>query len=236
VIDTEISQSTHPDMNNFYLLPCPPTDQPNITLHQCEQCSPEEVVTLVEQEFQLNRKQTHAFRIIAMHFLRRFILKDPSEKPLRMLMTGPVGTGKTHIVKALQKVMMFYGCEHKIRFLAPTGSAASLINGMTVHKGLGINKTQVRDEWWNVDILLLDEASLLSAQLLCQIDHALRYVKECPDAWFGNVTMIFAGDFFQYLPVIGAALYTPISMYAGQKNEDTTMIGENGLEDCGYCH
>ncbi|KAF8815172.1 hypothetical protein BYT27DRAFT_7080630, partial [Phlegmacium glaucopus] len=48
------------------------------------------------------------------------------------------GTGKMYIIKALQKVMMFYGCEHKIWFLAPTGSAASLVNGMTVHKGLGI--------------------------------------------------------------------------------------------------
>lgn len=117
-------------------------------------------------------------------------------------MTGPGDTGKTHIVKALRKVMTFYGSEHRIQFLAPTGSAASLIDGMTVHKGLGIkivksdgkgkgnrcvgeseedytvlvsikNRTQLRDEWRNVDILLIDEASLLSAQLLCEIDHAL---------------------------------------------------------------
>lgn len=165
-----------------------------------------------------------------------------SENPLRMLMTGHGGTDKTYVVKALQKVMMMYGCEHRIRFLAPTGSAASLVNGMTVHKGLGIkinksdgrgkgnrpigessedytvlvtvkNKTQLCDEWWNVDILLLDEISLLSTQLLCEIDHALHYAKECPDAWFGNVTVIFAGDFYQYLPVSGTTLYTPISLH-----------------------
>jgi hypothetical protein len=235
--------------NNFPTFPSPLTVQPSITLARCEQHSPEEIVTLVENEFQLNRKQTHAFRIIAKHFLRRFILKDLSEAPLRMLLTGPGGTGKTHVVKALRKVMTFYGCEHKIRFLAPTGSAASLVDGMTVHKGLGIkilksdgrgkgnrsmgesnedytvlvsikNKTQLRDEWRNVDILLIDEASLLSAQLLCEIDHALRYAKERPDAWFGDVTIIFAGDFFQYPPVVGTALYMPVSMYAGQTNEE----------------
>ena len=172
-----------------------------------------------------------------------------SENPLRMLMTGHGGTDKTYVVKALQKVMMMYGCEHRIRFLAPTGSAASLVNGMTVHKGLGIkinksdgrgkgnrpigessedytvlvtvkNKTQLCDEWWNVDILLLDEISLLSTQLLCEIDHALHYAKECPDAWFGNVTVIFAGDFYQYLPVSGTALYTPISLHGSQTNDE----------------
>ena len=55
-----------------------------------------------------------------------------------MLMTGPGGTGKTHIVKAVQEVMRHYGAAHKIRYLAPTSSAAALIDGMTVHKGLGI--------------------------------------------------------------------------------------------------
>jgi len=120
-------------------LSCPPTEQPNLLSgEQHKNYSSEEIVSLVEQEFSLNYKQTCAFKIISTHFIKRFIVKNSSEKPLRMLMTGPGGTGKTHVVKALQKVMKFYGCEHKIRFLAPTGSAASLIDGMTVHKGLGI--------------------------------------------------------------------------------------------------
>ncbi|KIK25517.1 hypothetical protein PISMIDRAFT_48377, partial [Pisolithus microcarpus 441] len=51
---------------------------------------------------------------------------------LLMLMTGPGGTGKTHIVKAVHSVMNHYGCGHIIRYLAPTGSAAALIDGMTV--------------------------------------------------------------------------------------------------------
>ena len=41
-------------------------------------------------------------------------------------------------MKAVRSVMQHYNCGHKIQFLAPTGSAAALINGMTVHKGLGI--------------------------------------------------------------------------------------------------
>jgi PIF1-like helicase len=76
------------------------------------------------------------------------------------------------------------------------------------------------DEWRNVDIVLIDEASLLSSQLLCEIDHALWYAKECSNEWFGSVTIIFAGDFYQYPPLAGTALYTPISMYAGQSNDE----------------
>ena len=60
-------------------------------------------------------------------------------------MTGPGGTGKTHVVKAVQKVMEHYNATHRIRFLAPTGLAASLIDGMTVHKGLGI-KVKSKDK------------------------------------------------------------------------------------------
>lgn len=80
------------------------------------------------------------------HFLQRFVEKNPSERPLRMLMTGPGGTGKTYVVKALTEVMKAHGMSHKIRFLAPTGSAASLIDGMTIHKGLGIRVESSRSK------------------------------------------------------------------------------------------
>jgi hypothetical protein len=60
----------------------------------------------------------------------------------------------------------------------------------------------------------------LSLQFLVQIDHALCYVKERPDTWFGGVTIIFAGDFYQFPPVSGTPLYTPIAAYAGQTDNE----------------
>ncbi|TFK18733.1 hypothetical protein FA15DRAFT_561661, partial [Coprinopsis marcescibilis] len=131
--------------------------------------------------FNFNPQQQIAYDIIVNHFTRRHLNADPDEPPLRMLMTGPGGTGKTYVVRAVKQMMMSHNAAHRIRFLAPTGSAAALIDGMTIHKGLGIkierarksNKenhtTKLREEWKNVDILFLDEASLLSAQLLCKI-------------------------------------------------------------------
>lgn len=59
-----------------------------------------------------------------------------------MVMSGPGRTGKTYVVNAVRALMIRYGCSHQIHFLAPTDLAASLIDGMTIHKGLGI-KIQV---------------------------------------------------------------------------------------------
>ena len=51
-------------------------------------------------------QQDIAFQIITQSFIQRYIYKIVSD-PLRMLLTGRGGTGKTHVVKAVQKVMIF---------------------------------------------------------------------------------------------------------------------------------
>ena len=97
-------------------------------------------------EYKLNYKQKITYNIIAEYFINRYILKRPTEITyLNLLMTGPGGTGKTHVVRAVQQLMQYFNCGYMIRFLAPTGSAASLIEGMTIHKGLGI-KIQSKNE------------------------------------------------------------------------------------------
>ncbi len=116
-----------------------------------------------------------------------------------------MGTGKTHVVHAVQEVMDLFACAHRIRYLAPTGTAAALIGGSTCHKGLSIkvhdpskgkgnrkpgfstedysvvvsvnSKTELREEWKHVVVLFIDEISLLSLQMLSEIDYSLRYAK-----------------------------------------------------------
>src|SRR5260370_41102714 len=121
-----------------------------------------------------------------------------------MLMTGPGGTGKTHVVKALKELMKMYGSAHRIRFLAPAGTTAALIDGQTIHSALGIPvhltnaemrdlrdsnhadlymrvsvkcRTELREEWKNVYFILIDEVSMVSQELLCEIDSAQRCFK-----------------------------------------------------------
>src|SRR5260370_2758198 len=201
------------------------------------------VVQVIEQ-FKLNQKQQFAFHIGAQRF-KELLDIDVSSwngtigrgKPLHMLMIGTGGTGKTHVVKALKELMKLYGCAHQIRFLAPTGSAAALIDGQTIHSALGIpvhltnaerrdlrdsngadlymkvsvkRRAELREEWKNVYFLLIDEVSMVSQELLCEIDIVLRDVASCPNEWFGGVNIIFAGDFYQHKPVKQCALYSPI--------------------------
>ena len=61
---------------------------------------------------------------------------------------------------------------------------------------------------------MIDECLLLSAELLSEIDAALRFAKERPHEWFGGVIVIFAGDCFQYPPVCATPLYNPIPAQA----------------------
>jgi PIF1-like helicase len=204
----------------------------------------------------LNTKQQIAFRIIASAFFKLLDdqknginkITEPNFRPyLRLLLSGPGGTGKTHVVRAIQQVMDAYGYQHKIRFLAPSGSAASLIDGMTVHKGLSIkvkkpgknkencisgdankdytvlvsipDRKKVREEFKNVIVVMCDEASLLSTQLAAEMDHAMRYALD-NNEYFGGVIVIFAGDFYQYPPVFGSPLYTPIKNTAKATDQE----------------
>lgn len=163
-------------------------------------------------------------------------------------MTGPGGTGKMFVVNTVKDLMTYYGCGHLIRFLAPTGGAAALIDGMTVHKGLGIKiqstnkgkgsrppgeskeayevnisvkeRIRLREEWKNVEYLLIDEVSLLGQELLAEIDEGLRFAKEKHDTLFGGMHVIFSGDFYQYPPVRATPLYSPILPYGGQTDAE----------------
>jgi PIF1-like helicase len=228
---------------------CPHTEAPNLnTSDETTDLDPEEIINQVGSEHQLNSKQWVAFQIIARSFIKTHLEMSDTPEPIRILLTGPGGTGKTHVVNALRALMEIYGSEHTLRFLAPTGSAASLIDGMTIHKGLGIkiksnqkgkgnrepgessedytvlisvrNRTLLRDEWQLVKVLFIDEVSLLSEQLMSEIDHALRYATEQPDEWFGGISVIFAGDFFQYPPICATPLYSPIPDTNGRGKDD----------------
>ena len=156
------------------------------------------------KETNLNRKQALAFRIIAGTFIKRVeknsdnSIRTPAFKNyLRLLMTGPGGTGKTYVIDAVKKVLEHYNASHKIKCFAPTASAATLVDGSTIHKGFSIqvrkhpknerleqdddytvfininDRKKMREDLKDVEIVIIDEVSLLGQQLLAEIDHAL---------------------------------------------------------------
>ncbi|KAH7904306.1 hypothetical protein BJ138DRAFT_1019310, partial [Hygrophoropsis aurantiaca] len=152
----------------------------NIPLSPSNTVSPVQLIQHIAEKYTLNHKQWITFQIVSSFFLQ---LIYPEEHSMRMLMTGPGGTGKSHVVLALHTLMSRYGQGHLLRFLAPTGSAAANIDGSTIHKAFGLSiqkkqkgkgnrKPELRKEWKGVWMLLLDESSLCGEQLMCDIDHA----------------------------------------------------------------
>lgn len=207
--------------------------------------SPAEVIEDIGKRNNLNEEQWIAYRLIANAFIQKRASEQdptaPGATPLRLFLTGPGGTGKTHVVKTVKQVMAHYGCEDRIRFLAPTGTAATLIEGRTIHSGLSIvvkrrndisqsksstfadlpilelsvnNKLAVRNEWKDVYLLFLDEMSMVGLYFLAQIDRALRYGKENFDDYFGGLIVILSGDLYQFPPILDRPVYSEIQSLA----------------------
>src|SRR6266704_4699669 len=164
----------------------------------------------------LNSEQECGFRIVANHTT----MAQPSQ--LKMYLGGMGGTGKSQVIKAL--ISFFEKCKesHRIIILAPTGSAAALLNGSTYHSVLKISVASdekkfagnehsamafVKARLDGVDYIFLDEVSMLSCHNLYKISAQISKARNTMDVPFGGNNMIFAGDFAQLPPVGGDSLY-----------------------------
>ena len=166
----------------------------------------------------LNSEQACAFRIIAEH-----TLVEGRGEPLRMMINGPGGTGKSRVIQALNDFFGRTQQSRRFRLASFTGMAARNISGMTIHGAVGLGMPGKRRSksktlaahreliamWDGVDYLFIDEISMVSCELLLTISTQLQIAKSSEDA-FGGVNLIFAGDFAQLPPVGGTRLYADI--------------------------
>jgi hypothetical protein len=171
------------------------------------------VIDSIAQEFNLNEEQERAFRIVANHATMK------KSEQLKMYLGGMGGTGKSQVIKALISFFDKRNEAHRIMILAPTGTAAALLNGSTYHSALGVQSdsrrnrndhstmAQVRSRLDGVDYIFLDEVSMISCYELYKISAQLAKARNNMDVPFGGINMIFAGDFAQLMPVQGQALY-----------------------------
>lgn len=123
------------------------------------------------------------------------------------------GTGKTHLLHQF----IFYLKARKVipTIVAPTGIAASHLQGQTIHSffSLGIRneiddyyidslleKKYLQTRFSKLKVLIIDEISMVSPEVFSSIDKILRAFKE-NDAPFGGVQTILSGDFFQLPPI-----------------------------------
>ena len=128
------------------------------------------------------------------------------------------GTEKSQVLKALVEFFKDRNESHRIIIVAPTGSAAALLNGSTYHSVLNIgsdrarnditSQSNVRERLDGVDYIFLDEISMVACHELYQISASLAKARNMTETPFGGLNMIFAGDFAQLKPVFGSPLYS----------------------------
>lgn len=131
-----------------------------------------------------------------------------SERTPVVFVTGRAGTGKSHFIRALVEE----DPQAPQAVLAPTGLAAMNIGGQTVHSFFGfpprplIGHAEKPSFFFSriakgLRRLIVDEVSMLRADVLDAMDSHLRIARKSPRV-FGGVQILLVGDFFQLPPVV----------------------------------
>ncbi|HOX60621.1 MAG TPA: DEAD/DEAH box helicase [Candidatus Magasanikbacteria bacterium] len=140
-------------------------------------------------------------------FDRAFDLLENSRE--HIFLTGRAGTGKSTLLNYWRDNTV-----KNIVILAPTGVAALNVRGQTVHSFFGFKpsttlaniykqgKTGNNNMYQKLDAIVIDEVSMVRADLLDCIDKFMRLNGRDRNAPFGGTQMIFVGDLFQLPPVL----------------------------------
>src|ERR1700748_1548597 len=128
-----------------------------------------------------------------------------------VFLTGTAGTGKTAILQKLRQTS-----QKKLAVVAPTGVAAINAGGMTIHSFFQLSFAPVipgslgqdsfysaekRELLQNLELLIIDEVSMVRPDTLDQIDLILRTIKGSAHP-FGGVQLLLIGDLSQLSPII----------------------------------
>lgn len=144
-----------------------------------------------------------------------------------LYLTGKAGTGKTTFLRQLRA-----DSPKRMVVLAPTGIAAINAEGMTIHSFFLFpflpylpNEAFGKEAKYNyhyrkerlklirsLDLIVIDEVSMVRADLLDAIDDALRHVRRC-NLPFGGVQMLLIGDIQQLPPVAKPEEWQMLSEY-----------------------
>ena len=144
--------------------------------------------------------------------------KDEDDLQLRFFLSGPAGTGKSQVVKALVDFARQWKCADALVLTATSGIAGVLIGGGTYHSRMGFGghdsdydkkpakvTESDRQRWSRAKLLLIDEVSMLDCNGLYNINKKLQQLKD-PKRLFGGIHIVFCGDLFQ-IAAIGGSLY-----------------------------
>jgi ATP-dependent DNA helicase PIF1 len=140
---------------------------------------------------------TEEFRTVLGHLERKCPL---------ILVNGQAGTGKTTLIQVIRHTLRW-----NIAVVAPTGVAALNAKGVTIHSFFrfpfhiltkeDIEEPRDRQLFAKLDLLIVDEISMVRVDIIDAIDMLLRRYGPNSDRPFGGVQLLFVGDLFQLQPV-----------------------------------
>ena len=127
-----------------------------------------------------------------------------------LFITGKAGTGKSTLLQLFRNTT-----RKKCAVLAPTGVAALNVQGQTIHSFFGfppriitpseagrkVTRKDLLRLYKNLEVLIVDEISMVRADVLDAMDKFLRVNRENYRP-FGGVQVVFFGDLFQLPPVV----------------------------------
>lgn len=125
-----------------------------------------------------------------------------------LFLTGRAGTGKSSLIQLFKKLNT-----KRVIYLAPTGVAAVQIKGQTIHSFFKFPPGWIRQSDYKllpkklieqIDLIFIDEISMVRAELLDHIDQLLQLSTGFKKP-FGGKAMLWCGDLFQLPPVVSTS-------------------------------
>ena len=161
----------------------------------------------LKRDRQLQAPQATSLNIQNLPPQRDLSLALPNKDFPVVIVTGRAGTGKSTLVRDLAKS----GGPRQV-VLAPTGVAALNVEGQTIHSFFRLPPHIFNHEdiapipsrqqlYQNLECIIIDEMSMVRADLLDSIDCTLR-VNRGNNAPFGGVKIVLIGDLLQLPPVV----------------------------------
>lgn len=159
------------------------------------------------------------------------VLENLNHGTNHLFITGNAGTGKTTLEQYF--VANYSGVA---AIIAPTGVAALRAGGMTIHKFFGFGAHVMEDDdirhlddsrrakYRALDTLVIDEISMVRADLMDAIDLFMRKNGRDPLRPFGGCRVVMFGDLFQLPPV------------SKEKDEKKYLINKYGTDTPYFFH
>jgi len=153
----------------------------------------------IPDDFELTPDFAHAFDVM-----------ERSARPVYV--TGDAGTGKSTLLQYFKEKT-----EKTFVVLAPTGVAAINVGGATIHSFFRFPPRLVTAEavrrvrgkealFAALETVVIDEVSMVRADVMDAIDHSLRLNRKRPHEPFGGVQVILIGDLYQLPPIVDREL------------------------------